>query len=86
MAAAAEVRDDVGPETVLELQPPRPRAARVEGLREVLGVEHRRVDRLLCVQAEVDEREEEDERPLVLLVTPGGAERERLAVPLRDRR
>src|SRR4030095_16708608 len=73
-------------EAAFELQRPRPRAARVERLRKVLGVEHRRVDRLLRVEAEVDEREEEDERPLVLLVAPGRAERECLALSARDRR
>jgi hypothetical protein len=51
----------------------------------VVGVEHRRVDRLLGVQAEVDEREEEDERPLILVVAAGCAEGEQLAVAARER-
>ena len=81
-----QLGDDVLTEPALELEHPGPRLPRIERLREVLGVEHRRVDRLLQVEAEVREREEEDERPLVLLVAAGRPERERLAVAPGHRR
>ena len=61
MAAAAQVGDDLVPEAALERNRPWSRLPRIERLREVLGVEHRRVDRLLQAEAEVNEREEEDE-------------------------
>ena len=52
------------------------RRARIERAREVVGVEHRRVDRRLQVEPEHRVGEEELERPLVLLVAARRAERE----------
>src|SRR5262245_39563949 len=48
---------------------------RVERAREVVGMERRRGDGLLEVHPEVEDVEEELERPLVLVVTAGGTER-----------
>ena len=60
---------------------------RVEGARHVLRAEARRVDRLLQVQAVVDVAQERVQRPLVLLVAAGRAEREvRVAVAQGQRR
>ena len=64
----------------LDLDRARRRLTRVERAREVVGVEHRRVDRLLQVQAEHRVGEEELERPLVLLVAARRAERQHGAV------
>jgi hypothetical protein len=41
----------------------------------VVGVEHRCVYRLLQVEAEMNVRQEEVQRPLILLIPTGGAER-----------
>src|SRR5580700_4136688 len=63
------------------------RLARVERGRHVRGVERREVDRLLQVHAERQVVEEEQQRPLILLVAAGRAERQvRLAVPQREAR
>src|SRR5206468_12057336 len=83
VAATLEPDERLAAEALLDLDDPRPRLPRVERLREVVGVEVRRVDRLLGVQAEVDDREEEDERPLVLVVAARRAEGEQLAVAAR---
>src|SRR5882757_3621926 len=55
----------------LDLQHARPRGARPERDREMLGVPGRRVDRLLQVHAGVDVAQEELRGPLVLLVAAG---------------
>src|SRR3954452_1029968 len=68
--------DDLFAEARLELDLTRLAVARVERAREVVRVDARRVDRLLQVQSAVDMPEEEVERPLVLLVAAGRAERE----------
>lgn len=58
-----------------------------KGAREVRSVEHRRVVRGLQTVAEDDVRQEEFERPLVLLIAAGSAERDRrLAVAERESR
>src|SRR5262249_59716794 len=74
-AVRQRARDGVA-EARLELDLPRLRVAGVEGAREVVRVEARRVDRLLQVEAEVDVPEEEVERPLVLLVSARCPERD----------
>src|SRR6185437_9531926 len=61
---------------VLDGQRSRLAAARVERGGEVIIVERRSDDRFLEVHAEQHVVEEEAERPLVLLVTAGGAERQ----------
>src|SRR4051794_28835216 len=76
VAALAQIGDDLFAEARLELDLTRLAVARVERAREVVRVEARRVDRLLQIQAAVDMPEEEVERPLVLLVAAGRAERE----------
>src|SRR5216684_166634 len=54
---------------------------------EVRGVEHGRVDGGLKIKAENDVRQEELERPLILLIAPGSAERDpRLALTQREGR
>ena len=86
VAPPAQLADDVLAETAFELERPGPRLPRIERLRKVVGVEHRRVDRLLQAEPEVHEREEKDERPLVLPVAARSPERKRLTVAPGDRR
>src|SRR5260370_1927573 len=58
-----------------------------KGTREVRGVEHRRVVRGLQAVAENHVRQEEFERPLILLIAAGSAERDpRLAIAEHERR
>ncbi len=58
-----------------------------KGAREVRGVEHRRVVRGLQAVAEDDVRQEEFERPLILLIAAGSAECDpRLAIAERESR
>src|SRR6266852_7624801 len=63
------------------------RLVRRKGAREVRGVEHRRVVRGLQAVAEDDVRQKEFERPLILLIAAGSAERDpRLAITERESR
>ena len=63
------------------------RFVRPERAREVLGVDERRVDRRLQIHPEIDDVEQELQRPLVLLVAAGRAEDHvRPAVARRERR
>ena len=75
------------PNLASSVQRPRHEAARVEGRDQVVGVELRRVDRLLQVQPSIDMAEEDVERPLLLLVAAGRSPGEpRLAVAEREAR
>src|SRR6185437_2422636 len=81
MAALAQSFDRLFTDAVLDRDVPRARFARVEALRERLGVVLRRVDRRLEVEAVVDVGEKCLQRPLILLVAAGRTDREvRLAV------
>src|SRR5688572_10039415 len=82
----AQLVDDRGGEARLELDLPRLGLARVERAREVVRMEHRQVDRGLEVRLEEGVVEKEDERPLILLVTARGPEREHRAIPSSERR
>src|SRR6185437_4903940 len=87
VAAAAEVLDDRLADPRLDVQGQGLGLARVERRRHVRGVERGEVDRLLQVHAERQVVEEEQQRPLILLVAAWRAEREvRLAVPQRQAR
>src|SRR5262245_15760264 len=76
VTASAELLHDVVAEAGLDLHLPWFAVARVEGARKVVGVEARRVDRLLEVQTPIDVVDEEVERPLVLLVAARRPKRE----------
>src|SRR5712691_1324110 len=52
------------------------RVMRRKRAREMRGMEHWRVDGGLQIEAENDVRKEELERPLILLIAPGSAERD----------
>src|SRR5581483_7767463 len=67
VAAAAQAGDDRIPDAVLDPEVPRPRLPREEGARERLGVDVRRVDRRLEIEAEHGVGQEDVQRPLVLL-------------------
>ena len=85
--ARAQRVDRVRRHPALDLDPPRLGLARIERAREVRRVEHRRVDRRLQVAPVHRVGEEELERPLVLLVAAGRAERQhRPVVAHRQRR
>ena len=72
-------------ETTLHHQLARPRRARPEAARPVLGMKSRRVDRLLDGHAVMHHAQEKDQRPLVLLLAARRAERHpRLAVAQRE--
>src|SRR5262249_27697590 len=78
--------DDLVAGSALDLDHVRLCHPRIEGAGEGVRVERRRVDRLLQVAAEEDVGEEEEQRPLVLLVAAGGAEGEvRFAAAERER-
>src|SRR6266550_2495154 len=76
VAAAAEFGDHRFADPRLDVQGPGLGLARVERRRHVRGVERREVDRLLQVHAERQVVEEEQQRPLILLVAAWRAERE----------
>ena len=87
VAAAAQLLDDLGRDARLDVHPPQLGLAREERARQVIGVERRRVDRLLEVAPEHGVLEEQLQRPLVLLVAARGAERQARAVLVqRERR
>src|SRR5215218_1984431 len=86
MAAGTQTLDNVGLQPVLDNELAWRRRARVVRAREVFGVEVGRVDGLLQIEAEVDVRQEEVHGPLVLLVSPRGAEGQiRLTLTQRQR-
>ena len=74
MAAAPKLGDRVFAEAPLDFDFARSGLTRVERAREVIRVERGRIDGLLQITTEVDMRKEEQERPLVLLVTPRRSE------------
>src|SRR4051812_1022067 len=87
VAAAAQAVDRLGAGGLLDGQPARLGAARVEGAGEVRRRERGCLDRLLQVEPEVGVREQELQRPLVLPVAAGRAPREvRLSVAQGERR
>src|SRR6266566_181471 len=85
VSAGAETFDRAA--SILHRDVPRLRLPGIERARERLGVEVRRVDGPLQVEAVVHMGEEDVQRPLVLLVAAGRAEREvRLAAAQDERR
>src|SRR5213080_3418958 len=76
MTALPEVPDHLVSEPRLDLDLPRLALARIEGAREVVGAEVRRVDRRLEVETAVDVLQKHVQRPLVLLVAARCTERE----------
>src|ERR1041385_8289458 len=87
VAEGGELVADAGGEAALDDEAFWESAVRVERAGEVQGVEGGRVDGGLKVHAEVDDVQEELERPLVLLVAAGGAEGHvRLAAAHGERR
>ena len=83
--ALAELLYDLLAEARLDLDLQRLALARIERAREVIRVEARRVDRGLQVQPAIDVLQEEVQRPLILLVAAGRAERQiRIAAAERE--
>src|SRR6202521_3218134 len=87
MAATLELADARFRHTPLDDEHARPRRARPERDREMLGMPGRRVDRLLQIHAGMDVAQEELGRPLVLLIAARRAPGEiGFAVAQRQRR
>ena len=76
MPTTAQTLDRVGAGAVLDCHVSREGLAGVEARRECLGVVIRGVDRVLQVETVVDVGEEDVERPLILLIASGRADRE----------
>src|SRR3954463_86366 len=74
VSSTAQVVDRLGIDAFLHRDVSRSALARIEARRERLGVVVGWVDRGLKVEPVVDVGEEDVQRPLVLLVTPGRAE------------
>src|SRR5215470_15295624 len=86
VAAAFELLRRRRRQAALDHQHARPRGARPERDREMLGVPGGGVDRLLQIHAGVDVAHEQLRRPLILLVAAGRAPGEiRLSVTQRER-
>src|SRR5438270_3709225 len=87
VAARAQVVDLPTCEPALDLDLAWEGIARVERARKVVRVERRRIDRSLKVESEVHVVQEEDERPLILLVAARRSEGEvRIAAAECERR
>src|SRR5688572_17442975 len=72
VATALEVADGPGVEARLERERPRSKPSWEERRDQVIGMELRRVDGRLEIQAQVDVPDERVQRPLLLLVATGG--------------
>src|SRR4051794_17090559 len=73
VTTAAQVGDHLVAESRLDGESTRREPARIERADQVVRVPLRRVDRLLQVEPAVDVADERVQRPLLLLVSPGGA-------------